>query len=408
MQIDKVIKVTANKSHFQRLLICSILSKKKIKLNNFSNSDDNSVLINCFILLGYSIDNYDTYLIINRNERIKKSNYEIDVKSSGFAARVLPIILAFDEAYFIIKYDSRMFERNLDELKNIFEQLGLEINILPNYLEFYGKDNIQIASIYSEGKLSSQYASALLIAMSFLNNFKLILKNLTSKSYIDLTIDILDKFGFRILNDNYTHFVLKDKHEIGKHEHDIEGDWSGAANLLILASILGKGTFSNLNLNSKQGDLIIYKLLQNISVKTYNSSNLVIVEKSKPNGFIFDADNFPDLVPALVPLALYSKEKCIIKNVNRLKYKESNRLEELLFSYKKLNSNIKYNGNDLIINPSILEFQELDSKNDHRLAMSYAIAYKLINPRIQLIPEICVNKSYPNFYEQVNLIEIYE
>ncbi len=402
------INVSSNKSHFQRILICSLLSNKKITIRNYTYSEDNQVLINCFKNLGYSIDLYDNYIIVNEVERIKMENYELDVQSSGFAARVLPILFINENANFKINYNERIFDRNLDELVNIFLQFGLEIKINATYLEFRGSTSISSQQIECNGNISSQYLSALLLFIAFKNEMILQVNNLKSLNYIDLTLDVLSKFGKHFNNNKYQIFSLNNKSDIEINEISIEGDWSGAANLIILAIILGKGRFANLEINSKQGDSIIFKLLKNIGATINYEENTLIVEKSKLSGFEFDAENYPDLVPAIIPLALFTQDNCIIKNVDRLRFKESNRLDELITSYKKLNAEIEYKDNSIYIYPSQLKFENLDPKGDHRLAMSYAIAYKLINPKIQLILDECVNKSYPSFYEQVNLIEIYE
>jgi len=405
---NQIIEVSSNKSHFQRVLISSLLSNKKITIRNYTHSEDNQVLINCFKKLGYSIDLYDNYIIVNEAERIKIDNYEIDVRSSGFAARVLPILLINENANFKINYNERIFDRNLDELVYIFEQFGVEIKINTTYLEFRGSSSISSQQIVSNGNISSQYLSALLLFIAFKNDLLLQVNNLKSLNYIDLTLDVLSKFGKHFENHDYRTFSLKSKSDFEINEISIEGDWSGVANLIILATILGKGKFANLEIDSKQGDSIIFKLLKIIGATINYEENTLIVDKSKLSGFEFDAENYPDLVPAIIPLALFTQDNCIIKNVDRLRFKESNRLEELIESFKKLNAEIEYKDNSIYIYPSKLKFANLDPKGDHRLAMSYAIAYKLIDPKIQLIREECVNKSYPSFYEHVNLIEIYE
>ncbi|HRP01852.1 MAG TPA: hypothetical protein PLE30_04300 [Candidatus Kapabacteria bacterium] len=409
MSYKQIINVSSNKSYFQRVLIAAILDGKMLIINNFTYSDDNLVIIDCFLKLGYSIKLQKDALLINDRPRSHKEFYKLNIKSSGFAARVLPIILMFETAPIRIDYDRRVYERDLKELYNIFNQFGKEINIYGTYLEFYPSiNNRHINKISVSCEISSQYATALLFLQAYYSEFILEIINPNSKQYIDLTMDILALFGFEYKNMNYRSITLINKSIVDLSHINIEGDWSGAANLIIMASLLGKATFSNLNINSTQSDSIIIKLLKDINGKVNIIDDLLVIEKAILTGFDFDAEDCPDLVPALVPLALYTNKACIIRNVERLKFKESDRLNELISSYNKLGANLSYKSNSLQINTMNLKYCQLDCKNDHRLAMSYAIAYKLINPQMQLKVETCVNKSYPMFYEQANMIEAYE
>lgn len=405
---NRIIKISSNKSHFQRVLIASILSKKKIIINNYTYSEDNMILIKCFIELGYSIDIYDDYMIVNNQNRKIKKSYTLNIEDSGFAIRVLPIILSSENAKIKILYNKRIYFRNIKELEIIFNQFNLSILITQDYLEFYGGNQFKNNLIYCNCSISSQYATGLLFYMAFIQNIELKVNNPTSKNYLDLTLDVIQQFGISISNDNYTNFYINRVENINNQEISIEGDWSGASNLIVLALIMGKGIFANLSLSSKQSDKIIIELLLNIGAKITYIDNILIVEKSKLKSFDFDADNCPDLIPVLIPLAILTNRRCIIRNVNRLQYKESNRLKELLISYQNMKANITYNNNTIIIEKSKIELANLNSQGDHRLAMSYAIAMKSINSKIQLIEDKSVNKSYPDFYEQIKKIEIYE
>jgi len=219
---------------------------------------------------------------------------------------------------------------------------------------------------------------------------------------------VLESFSYFIKNSAYQTFNFIEFKGLEYNHFKIEGDWSGSSFFLILAAIKGNAKISNLNRDSIQPDKIILKLLLEIGANISYHDNNIEVCSSILSSFNFDAENYPDLVPALIPLGLCCNGTSKIINVDRINFKESRRIDELVKSYKILGASIDYKDNELTISKSSLVYSALDNKNDHRLAMSYAVAYKLIDSKLQLKEDQCVSKSYINFYRDLNKVQLYE
>ena len=231
--------------------------------------------------------------------------------------------------------------------------------------------------------------------------------NLTSKPYIDLTIDILNEFGMKVpQNNNYESFYFDSSvtpnPELIKH-YIVEGDWSGAAFLLVAGAISGTVKLKGLNVLSKQADTAILKALTDCGCELDIQPNEITVSNSgilKP--FNFDATECPDLFPPLVALAAYCEGNSIIKGVSRLTHKESNRALSLLEEFGKLGVIIKLNNDEMIIyGGGKIKGTILNSHHDHRIAMACAVVALKCENEIQIINAEVIDKSYPNFYEHL-------
>jgi len=224
-------------------------------------------------------------------------------------------------------------------------------------------------------------------------------KNLVSKPYIDLTLDVLGKFGVEIKNENYDRFFIKGAQKFRKVNYKVEGDWSNAAYWAVLGALKGRIVLKNLNVDSKQGDKIILNILKKAGADISIKKKKVTVEKNRLNSFDFDATDYPDLVPVLTVLGLNCKGTSKISGINRLINKESNRLKSILKEFEKLGADLEVQKDTLIVKGSRLNPGKVKSHNDHRIAMALAVAGKNIKGGIKLDSWMSVNKSYPGFFD---------
>jgi len=229
-------------------------------------------------------------------------------------------------------------------------------------------------------------------------------KSPTSLPYIDITLSVLDFFNIKIINKNYTTYHIKgQQHYLPKNtEFNIEGDWSGASFWVVYGLLKGKIEIANLKHDSTQADKAILEVVNLVgSTYKWNNNTLTIIKKSL-SPFIFDATNCPDLFPALVTLASGIVGKSTIKGVNRLKHKESDRGLVLQKEFKKLGLKVDIIENDMVIyGTGQLKSSTIDSNNDHRIAMTFAIASILTKKGITITNAESVNKSYPEFWESI-------
>ena len=265
-------------------------------------------------------------------------------------------------------------------------------------------------------------------------------RNLASKGYVDLTIDVMRHFGADITRDTETtpedglrRFSVPGARGYQGREYFVEGDWSGAAFLLVAGATAGtitgttngRATGANsgsaagatgasglriegLSIQSSQPDRAIMEALVLAGARLRVGRNEIAVEKSTLRSFAFDATDCPDLFPPLVALCLRCHGESRIRGVARLRDKESDRAEALVTEFGKLGLSLRIEGDELVI-PGVdsLPSGELpgglvSSRGDHRIAMAAAVAGLCAGGRVGIEEADCVAKSYPGFYEDLS------
>ncbi|MEO6905429.1 MAG: 3-phosphoshikimate 1-carboxyvinyltransferase, partial [Ginsengibacter sp.] len=261
-----------------------------------------------------------------------------------------------------------------------------------------------------DGSLSSQFLTGLLFAFakSCTAPVSITVKDLSSKPYIDLTISVLKNFGFRIENQNYEIFSIFPRESIPAHsiKYTVEGDWSNAAFFLVAGAIGGEITLKGADLNSCQGDKNIMEALYDCGAEMNIHNKEITVKKNELKAFEFDATQCPDLFPPLVALAAYCRGKSVIKGINRLLFKESNRAISLRDEFKKMNVEVELNGDLMMIKGSNeIKGAKVSSQNDHRIAMATAVAALGAKGNTIIHDAEAVKKSYPDFYKDLKSIK---
>jgi 3-phosphoshikimate 1-carboxyvinyltransferase len=400
-KIKGSISAYPSKSHFQRALICSIFASGTSTFNNIPFSLDSLIALNGIKTLGADFKIQGNSIDIKR-EKIN-SDLTFNLGESGFCSRVFPIVSSVFDGKKVFVLSDNIQRRIIEEIPIIFNSLGLKYEVIKNKLIVYGK--IQKNEINLDSVKSSQYLSGLLIALPYLNqNISIKSENLNSKYYINLTLDVLKDLNISVKNHEYHEFDISDCNIYEPVKLKIEGDWSGAANFLVAGAIAGEISISGLNLNSKQPDRVIIKLLKKIGATVKLNPKSVTISRNNLKAFKFDASDYPDLIPALIPLALNCDGKSIILGVDRLINKETNRLQELIKSYSKLGAKMKYEQNKLYIFHSKLKGGNVNAKNDHRLAMSYSIAALNSKNPVNIECVESVMKSYPTYWDDFESI----
>ena len=371
----KEIETNYSKSTCQRAICASILVRGKITIKNVSLCDDVKYAIELIKKIGCNCVFENNNLYIDS----KNLKYNDEILNCGESATLLRLFIPI--GIFLFKKikltgENRLLERPLIPYEFIF-------NIEKK------KRNIECSGIYRlqkyiiDGTISSQFISGLLFVLPLLEyDTEIIINgNIGSKNYILLTIDVLKKFGINIEFNKNNIFIKGNQKFLKNIEYINEIDESTQAFYKIL-NYFGEDIKIGYNEKTKQPD----KEIDNIIV-------------NKPN--IIDCDNFPDLVPLLIPLTYSFKYDIIIlENVNRLEYKESNRIKAILDICKKLNIKIEYNNKDIKIYKSKINSDLiLDTYNDHRIAMMLLIFKKLTKIDIKNIEVL--TKSIPMYKQFV-------
>ncbi len=403
--IQGVISAPPSKSHSQRLLLNSIITSSEIKIKNLSDCEDSIVLINALKQWGKFIEFNSGSAIISGE--ISKKESILQLGESGFCARVLPLVALCFEGKTVFSGAKSLFQRPLKDLTTIANKLNASIDIDYEKCIITAHGQAIGADISIDGSISSQYLSGILYLFSKLEIYKTIdVKTLKSKGYIDYTLDALQSMGISFENNDYSKFQLLNISPNHTNEFVVAGDWSAAAFLMVLGAIAGNIKITGLDFDSIQPDRAILDILQNISAKITLTKDSIFIEKSELIAFEYDSTDTPDLVPALIPLALSISGKSTIRRVERLKFKESDRLANLVNQFKHMGSDIKIIDGVIEINGGKFTGGNAQTFNDHRLAMSFAVAGAISERGVMIDNEDCVSKSYPEFWNDMKKINL--
>jgi 3-phosphoshikimate 1-carboxyvinyltransferase len=230
--------------------------------------------------------------------------------------------------------------------------------------------------------------------------------NLKSIPYINMTLDVLKHFGIKIRHFNYERFEIKGNQKLRPKTIKIESDWSGAAFFLVAGAIAGPLSVTGLNLKSHQGDKRILNAMVDAGADLKLFHNLIYVETNPLYSFNFDATHCPDLFPPLAVLAVCCKGESRIKGISRLAFKESNRAITIQKEFGKLGIRIELVDDDMLITGGPILGGVVDSCADHRIAMAMGILSLVSESPITIHNPEVVNKSYPTFFEDLKKVGI--
>ncbi|MGN8913426.1 3-phosphoshikimate 1-carboxyvinyltransferase [Anaerofustis butyriciformans] len=380
--------VPPSKSMAHRAIICAALSKGKSIIDNIDLSDDIIATINAARSMGAKIKIDNRKVVV---EGILSSpnneDFIVDCNESGSTLRFfVPITMLLNQKKTFIG-KGNLGKRPLNVFYEIFDKQGIKYSYKKDILDLQVEGKLKADTFYVRGDISSQFITGLLFALPLLNDDSkiVITSKLESKSYLDLTLSMLDKFGIEIENKDYKEFIIKGNQEYKAMDYTVEGDYSQAAFFLSANYIGNDIDIKGLDENSLQGDKEILKWLEVLK----NDENKVI-----------DATNCPDIIPILTVCAALTKGKTEIINAGRLRIKECDRLTAISTQLNKLGADIIEHEESLAINGvDSLNGGYVDSFKDHRISMSLAIASSRCKDDIIIKDYMCVKKSYPHFYE---------
>lgn len=395
------IDAIASKSYAHRYLICAALADKptEIKINNFS--DDIDTTINCLKALGCNIILGNGTVSITPLHKSLDCSTTLDCRESGSTLRfLLPVAAALcDKAVFEAK--GRLPERPLLPLLEQLHRHGISYtNNWPLILEG-GKLTPGIYEI--DGGISSQFISGLLFTLPLLNGDSIIklTSPMQSASYVYMTVSALRRFGINVEYNDESFYIKGNQCYVSPGSISTEGDWSNAA-FWLSAGVLSNGICcKGLDIMSYQGDKEILMLLQRFGGAVWSSQDGI---NTASHGFLrsieIDAAEIPDLIPVVSVVAAAAEGETIIRNAERLRLKESDRLSAILSMLLSLGADAELIGDILHIRgKKSLTGGTVDGFGDHRIVMSAAIASVLCTDDVIITGAEAVSKSYPGFFE---------
>ena len=384
------VDAPASKSSAHRALICAALADKPTKIICSTTSVDIQATAQCLRELGATIldTDYGMYVKpIDKNEKESKLN----CRESGSTLRfMLPVAAALGKVV-SLDGEGRLPERPIEELCVALEQHGA---FLPSHsLPLTVSGKLQPGVYEISGEVSSQFISGLLLALPITRaESTIIIKGqLQSKPYIDMTLDMLEKFSVKTeFNENTIKIKASDGY-ISPETFNIEGDWSNGAFFICADTIKSNNVkCGNLTADSVQGD----KAVTEIAKKIRNANENEDIK--------FDVGNIPDLVPVLAMTSCFRKGTTQFYNASRLRIKESDRLLSTCEMICNLGGQATITADTLTVyGNGVLTGGTVDSYNDHRIVMSAAVASSGCENEVIITGAQAVNKSYPAFFDEL-------
>lgn len=398
-----ILKCASSKSYMQRAIAIALLADGETHITNPCFCNDVDAVLKIAEDLGATVMRTHTAVKVLPNKKVK--NTELNVGESGLGIRMLTPIVALLSETITLTGEGSLKTRPMGVLEESLSHLEVEISTHNGCLPIHVKGPLKGGKVKIDGSLGSQFLTGLLIALPKAPySSQLEVVNLQSKPYIDMTLEIMAHFGVELTHDNYKEFNIPGGQNYLGRDYRVEGDWSGAAFHLVGGAIAGDISISDINPSSKQADTQILEALRLAGADLTVEKNSIRVWKSELKAFCFDATHCPDLFPPLSNLAVACKGVSVIKGVGRLVHKESNRAIAIQKEWAKLGIKIGLKGDEMHIIGGQVKGGEIDSHNDHRIAMMGTIASLISSSSITIKNPEAIGKSYPTFYEDYNTL----
>lgn len=389
----------ASKSYLQRAIALGVLSEDTTVITGYLGSRDADAAIGIAKELGANVEIKGDTVIMKGGFDLHK-NYTLHCGEAGLSARMFGAIAALNQETVTLSGEGSLLQRPLHMVAQALEQFGKQVTSNNGYLPMVLSGKMKPSEITMDGSESSQLLTGLLMALPMLDGKSTLhVRNLKSIPYVQMTLDILAHFGISIEHEHFETFRISGPQKITAKQYQVEGDWSGAAFLLVAGAIAGDIVVSNLNLYSSQADKAILTALKHCGAEVQLGESSVRVTKSKLNAFEFDATHCPDLFPPLAALAACCDGQSTITGTQRLLNKESNRALSIQQELGKVGIEVILQDNQMLITGGKIQGTDVSSHNDHRIAMMMAVLGLVADSPMTITDAEAVQKSFPHFFE---------
>lgn len=401
-KLQGVVQVPPSKSLAHRAIICASLAKGVSRIDNIEYSKDIQATIKAMKSLGTKIKEYDNYLIIDGTSTFTKQNSEIDCEESGSTLRFMVPISIVEENKVHFMGRGNLGKRPLDTFYEIFDRQNIGYIYKKDVLDLYVVGKLKPDHYLIPGNISSQFITGLLFALPLLKGDSIIeiTSPLESKGYIDLTLQMLNQYGIKVINNDYKSFIVMGNQEYTACDYRVEADFSQAAFYLVAGAIGNDVILKDLNLDSLQGDKATLDILEAMGAMINVVDEGIKVTSNELLATTVDASQCPDVIPVVCVALALAKGKSAVINAKRLRIKECDRIVATSSQINELGGIVTELSEGMIIE-GVNEFHGGNclSYDDHRIAMMLAIAATRCRHSVIIDNMECVEKSYPSFWE---------
>jgi 3-phosphoshikimate 1-carboxyvinyltransferase len=397
------IQAPPSKSFAQRAVAIAAMAVGRSRIFFPGNSDDVRAAVNVTRQLGVQISLSDDTLVADGG--IVAPSGPLDCGEAGLSVRMFSAVAGIFSKPVILTGRGSLLRRPMHVIEDSLKAMGVQCITNRGYLPVSVCGPIKGGVAVVDGSFSSQVLTGMLIAAPFAEEDMTIQVNdLKSRPYIDITLSVMNSFGVEVINSDYAEFYIKSGQKYRAIDYMIEGDWSGAAFLLVAGAVAGDVTIGNIDIDSPQADRAILHALEAAGANVSAGEKTVTVSKKELQSFNFDATHCPDLFPPLVCLAAYCKGETRISGASRLRHKESDRASTLTEEFGRLGVKISCDDDVMVVHGGGCRGGIVSSHGDHRIAMACAVAALGATSEIEIDGADAVAKSYPGFFDDLDSI----
>ena len=412
--VEGVVQLPGSKSLSNRLLLLSSLASGQTEVRNLLESDDTQYMTSALETLGVGLtfsDRGARCQVESQGGPFNVAGADLFLGNAGTAIRPLCAALCLGEGKFTLTGEPRMLERPIAHLVDALRHLGADIQY--EGAEGYPPLRIRASGLLGgtvsiRGNLSSQYLTSLLLASPLAQAPMEIrvIGDLVSKPYIDMTVDVMRRFGVAVENDNYrTFYVTGGQSYQSPGIALVEGDASSASYFLSAAAIRG-GTVrvEGVGADSVQGDVAHASILEQMGADVRRGKDFIEVSRNQLRGLDMDLNHIPDAAMTVAVTALFAEGKTVIRNIGNWRVKETDRLAAMAAELRKVGAQVVEGPDYLEIEPPRqIQPAQIETYNDHRMAMSFSLA-SLGDAEITILDPGCVSKTFPDYFENFSAI----
>ena len=413
-RVQGTVQLPGSKSLSNRILLLASLAEGTTEVYNLLDSDDTNHMVSALQRLGIVMDlsgDKTRCRVQGVGGPFPAQEAELFLGNAGTAIRPLCAALCLGQGVFTLTGEPRMYQRPIKDLVDALRQLGADIEYLQD--EGYPPLRINAGGIEGDavsvrGNISSQYLTALLLSAPLAQKDLVInvAGELVSKPYIDMTVDVVRRFGATVETSGYQSFRVPGNQGYRSPQTAlVEGDASSATYFLAAAAVRG-GTVrvNGVGAESVQGDVGLANVLEQMGAPVSRGPDWIEVSGGPLYGVDLDLNHIPDAAMTVATTALFARGKTAIRNVGNWRVKETDRLAAMAAELRKVGATVKEGEDYLEITPpAVILPATIDTYNDHRMAMSFSLA-ALGDAPITINNPDCVSKTFPDYFEQLAAI----
>ena len=409
--VDGTVNLPGSKSVSNRALLLAAMAHGTTRLTNLLDSDDVRHMLNALEALGVhytlSADRRVCEVTGQGGPLHAQQPLELFLGNAGTAMRPLAAALCLGSNEIVLTGEPRMKERPIGHLVDALRQGGADIVYLEqkNYPPLQLKGGFSGGEVSVDGSVSSQFLTALLMAAPLAqNDTQILIKGeLVSKPYIDITLNLMQKFGVTVENDNYNVFhIAGNQRYIAPGDYLVEGDASSASYFLAAAAIKG-GTVkvTGIGRNSVQGDIRFADVLEKMGAVIEWGDDYIACTRGELKAVDLDMNHIPDAAMTIATAALFADGTTVMRNIYNWRVKETDRLAAMATELRKVGAEVE-EGHDYICvtPPREIQYAEIGTYNDHRMAMCFSLVALSTTP-VTILDPGCTAKTFPDYFEQL-------